>query len=96
MNHEQLKTAIAKRINGVVKPADIDRVLLAAADILTRELWLGNKVTLKDIGTFTTLEMPERMGTNPQTGEKMLILAGKRVKLKPCVALKTGVNRGVM
>ena len=75
-----------------LKFKDIERVLSAMAEVITQELASGEIVTLRDIGTFTTLSVAERMGTNPQTGEKVLIPASKRVKLKPCVTLKTKVQ----
>lgn len=90
MTHKQLVAMIG---NGTgFKFKEIERVLSVMADVITQELASGEIVTLRDIGTFTTLSVAERMGTNPQTGEKVLIPASKRVKLKPCVTLKTKVQ----
>ena len=91
MTHKQLVAMIGNGTTGL-KFKDIERVLSAMAEVITQELASGEIVTLRDIGTFTTLSVAERMGTNPQTGEKVLIPASKRVKLKPCVTLKTKVQ----
>jgi len=90
MTHKQLVAMIGSGTG--LKFKDIERVLSAMAEVITQELASGEIVTLRDIGTFTTLSVAERMGTNPQTGEKVLIPASKRVKLKPCVTLKTKVQ----
>ena len=92
MTHKQLVALIHKRLHGAVTHGDIERVFTEFACITADELGRGEIVTVRDIGTLTALAVAERMGTNPKTGEKILLPASKRVKLKPCVALKTRVQ----
>lgn len=92
MTHKQLIVLISHKLKGTVSQHDIERVLGSMADLIANELAVGDIVTLRDIGTFCALPVAERMGLNPKTGEKILIPASKRVKLKPCVALKSKVQ----
>jgi integration host factor subunit beta len=92
MTHKQLVTLINYRLQGATTQVTIDRVLAELADVLAEELAQGEIVTIRNIGTLTTLAAPERMGTNPKTGEKILIPAAKRIKLKTCAALKSKVQ----
>ena len=92
MTHRQLLTVIHSQLRGAVTLKDIDSVLDLLAKTIAKEIATGEIVTVKDIGSFTTLSVPARMGVNPKTGEKILLPASKRVKLKPCVHLKNEVN----
>jgi DNA-binding protein HU-beta len=93
MTHRQLLTVIHRQLKGAVTIKDIDSVLDALAKAIAEEIATGEIVTIKDIGSFTALSVKARMGVNPKTGEKILLPASKRVKLKPCVHLKNEVNQ---
>lgn len=94
MNYRELLVEISRKTS--LKQPDVNRVFKSFAEITARELNQGNIVTLVDIGSLTTMQCKEHTGTNPKTGEKILISTKNRVKLKPCVALKNAVNRGKM
>ena len=50
-------------------------VLKQAAAIIVRETDNGEKVILRDFGTFSRKERAARKGRNPQTGEEITIAA---------------------
>ena len=49
------------------------------------------EVRIDKLGTFTSVERPERMGRNPATGEQALIKASVAVKFKASKTLKDAV-----
>lgn len=49
----------------------------------------GNKITIANFGTFYVKEMKERMGRNPQTGEKIKVGAKKVIKFKSTSNINT-------
>ena len=53
----------------------------------------GNRVELRDFGTFEVRERKARKGRNPQTGEEMNIPARKAPCFKASKALKERVNK---
>ncbi len=55
---------------------------------LIEAIKLEGKVVVRDLGTFTVRDTPERQGRNPATGEPLMIPAGKRLTFKPSPALK--------
>jgi len=76
--------------------ADLTHVQAAATiDSITtairKSLKKGDEVTLVGFGTFKVAKRAARMGTNPQTKEKMKIKACKVVKFRPGKDLKDAV-----
>ena len=57
-------------------------------DLLAELKANGGKAVVREVGTFTVKETPERQGRNPGTGEPIMIAAGKRLAFKPSPALK--------
>ena len=56
----------------------VDGIVSAVSDALVS----GEKITLTGFGTFSIGERKQRQGTNPKTGEKIVIPASKGVKFK--------------
>lgn len=52
----------------------------------------GETVMIHGFGTFSVTERKERLGVNPQTGEKMTIPAMRSVKFKASRALKGDIK----
>jgi DNA-binding protein HU-beta len=48
----------------------------------------GRRVTIRGFGTFSVGDTEPRIGRNPKTGEKMVILAAKRLRFSTSRALK--------
>ena len=88
------KSDIVKRIaaEAFVTPlaaeTAIDILLSGIGEALAR----GEKVTLRGFGTFSTTRRAERVGRNPQTGERIDIPASQSVTFKASKALKDVVN----
>ncbi len=51
-------------------------------------------IRIPDLGTFKVIDKKERMGTNPKTGEKIKIPAGRSPKFSASVTLKKIVAQG--
>lgn len=49
------------------------------------------ELRIDKLGTFSTVNRPERMGRNPATGEQQLVKASVAVKFKASKALKDAV-----
>ena len=78
------KTEIAKK--------DVDMVIEAMVETITKELQSGNKVTLTGFGTFKVSKRAAREGINPQTKQKLQIPAMTVPKFTAGKALKEAVK----
>ncbi len=74
------KTAVSKR--------DVEAVVNTAFCTIAKELVAGGTVKLTDFGTFSVKTRQQRNGTNPKTGEKIVIPAAKTVGFKASKGLK--------
>jgi len=81
MNKAQLIDAIAKK--GNIKNAEAKNALELTIGAISEALKSGESITLIGFGTFKIVDIAERTGRNPQTGEKIQIKAKKVVKFKP-------------
>lgn len=70
----------------------VEKVLDAAAEVVTETLAAGNSLPLLG-GVFSLSERGERQGRNPQTGEALTIAASKGVNFKAGSALKAELNK---
>lgn len=61
-------------------------------DAIQRALARGEKVALVGFGTFQVQKRKVRQGVNPQTGERMSILAKDVLKFKPGRNLRNAVE----
>jgi DNA-binding protein HU-beta len=80
MNKGDLLEKVAKDCN--VSKTTADQVLTSIVSAITDAVSAGDKVTLLDLGTFSTTERAARDGRNPKTGETIAIPAKKVVKFK--------------
>src|SRR3989338_8098949 len=78
------KTELAKK--------DVEAVIEAMIDTVTRELSQGNKVTLTGFGTFKVSDRKAREGINPQTKAKIMIPAMTVPKFTAGKTLKEAVR----
>jgi len=70
----------------------LEEVFELYTDIVTAYISEGKNVTIKDIGTLKVMNTPAKVGRDIYTGERIDIPPTKRVKLNPCVALKTAAK----
>lgn len=91
MTYRDFVRAIAREAGVAIE--DADNVLDALASVLQTELRVGDKMTLKGIGTFKAQERAARQVRNPRTGEIMMSEDCKVVKFSASKALKDEVNK---
>ena len=75
MNKTELIEAIAETANS--PKGEAQRYFNAFEEVITNVLQSGDEVQITGFGKFYVREQKARDGRNPQTGEKMRILAGK-------------------
>lgn len=90
MTKLELIDAIAKKRN--MPPHEVERVINAATDIISKTLAVGGKVQLLGFGTFEVHDRAPRKGVNPRTQEPIDLPATKRVHFSPGKALKKSVS----
>ena len=90
MTKKELISKIAKEQNISIK--DVDAVINAAIEDIMATVAAGESVQFLGFGTFEAREHAERAGTNLQTGEKMIIPAGKSPVFKVSKAFKDMVK----
>jgi len=91
MNKSELISAISKKLNVSFKSANesVDVLL----ETISEELAKGEKVKLKDFGSFEPVKRAARKGHNPRTGEIFDIPACYEPVLKASETLKELVNK---
>lgn len=90
MQKTELIKAIADKTGHSQKA--VGEMVNAMMEIITATLKDGKKVTLTGFGTFEVREKKARTGTNPTTGQKIQIPAGKSIKFSVGATLKTEVT----
>lgn len=73
--------------------ADAERAINALVNAVSEALVEGDKVALKDLGTFEVRERKARTGINPRTRETIEIAASKVPAFKASSTLKDAVNK---
>jgi len=91
MNKTELCAAIAKETG--LKNSEVEKVIRAFTETVTKQLKKGNKIQLVGFGTFEVSKRKGRTGHNPQTGESIKIKASKAPKFKAGKSLKDAVNK---
>jgi DNA-binding protein HU-beta len=89
VNRTELVQAIAAKA-GLTNTA-ADAALKAFQEVLVEQLSAGESVTIPGLLAVSRADRAARTGINPQTGEKLDIPAGFRVKLTAGSALKRAV-----
>ena len=90
MNKSELVSVMAEKA-GLTKK-DSEAALDAFVAAVSEALANGEKVQLVGFGSFEVTERPERVGRNPQNGEKIQIAASKAPKFKAGKSLKEQVK----
>lgn len=62
-------------------------------DMLQRAIVEHGSLKIQGFGVFEVVDVPERQGRNPRTGESIPIPAHKAVKFRPGKELREAVNR---
>lgn len=69
-----------------------DKALAAVFGAIIIGVTAGERVVIKDFGTFELKETAERQGRNPKTGEQITIAAKNTVRFKFSKAAEGGIN----
>jgi DNA-binding protein HU-beta len=86
----ELISAIASEAG--LKKVEAERAIAALTGTIQGALHDGRKVTLVGFGTFSIAERAERVGTHPQTRQRMTIPSSKSVRFRPGKAMREAVN----
>ncbi|MFN1835056.1 HU family DNA-binding protein [Balneola sp. MJW-20] len=70
-----------------------DQFIKELITLVSDELIETGRSGITNLGSFKVVEMSEREGVNPQTGETMIIPAGKRLSFSAFKALKERLNQ---
>lgn len=90
LNRTELVQAVAGKAG--LSAADTDKALRAFQDVLVEQLAAGETVTIPGFLAVGRADRAARTGVNPQTGEKLEIPAGYRVKVTAGSTLKRAVQ----
>ena len=90
MSKQDLVAKVAFKAD--LSQAQAKKAVEAFLDSVTEVLQGNDRLAVTGFGTFSTLETKAREGRNPQTGEKMMIPAGKRIKFTPGKQLKDKIS----
>ena len=71
---------------------EVERVIAAAANILTGIMRSGDSVNIPGLGIFTSKVREAHEGRNPATGESVTIPAKRVAIFKPSKSLKETLN----
>jgi len=71
---------------------DVEAVVDAIIDRIAGALVDGDRVELRDFGTFATKELCARIGRNPRTGQSVTVAAKRNVQFKPGKAMRVRMN----
>lgn len=90
MNKAELIAATAERAN--MSKTDVERMLDAMLETITKRLKSGGEVRLVGFGNFLVTTRKGGTGRNPRTGETMEIAETKSPKFRAGKQLKDAVN----
>ncbi|MBX3064159.1 MAG: HU family DNA-binding protein [Anaerolineae bacterium] len=90
MQKTELIAQVAKETGAT--QAETAKIVNATIDAVVGALKAGSKVTLTGFGTFEVRKTAARPGTNPSTGAKIQIPAGKRAAFSAGAVLKSAVS----
>jgi len=91
MKKSDLLVELEKKFDYLPK-REVERTLEKVLQFLSSNLSKGNRIELRDFGTFTLKLRKERLGRNPATGEQINIGQKYFVHFKPGKKLKEVIN----
>ena len=71
---------------------EIEAVVKAILDRMTEALADGDRVELRDFGTFAARDREARTGRNPRSGKLVVVAAKRAVHFKPSKAMRARLN----
>lgn len=77
----------------IIPKSQSQEFINALTEVLLEDIRTDGKAALTNFGSFKIVQVSERAGVNPQTGEPMTIPAHDRLSFTPYKALEKSVNR---
>ena len=90
MNKSDILIEVATKTGATQK--ETREIIDSFIEEVIQRLETGEKVTIKNLGTFQVVERADREGVNPRTGERMQISGKKGVRFLPSNNLKERVR----
>ncbi len=94
LNKKELNGIISRVLN--ISDYKSRKFINGLLNVIKDELVLGNEVKIDNFGRFYTIDLEEREGVNPSTGEKITIKAHRVVKFKPYKKFKDDITNDVV
>ena len=90
-----IKSELVQRIaehNPHLYQRDVENIVNAILDEIVAALARGDRVELRDFGTFSVRDREARSGRNPRTGKEVVVSARTHVHFKPGKAMRARLN----
>lgn len=86
MNKSQLINELAEQTS--LSKVEVKRMVDSLFTTIEKKLQEGEKVVISGFGVFSAIEVAERVGRNPRTGESVKIPARRSVRFRPTIDVK--------
>ena len=86
MNKSQLINELAEQSS--LSKVEVKRMVDSLFGTIEKKLQEGEKVVISGFGVFSAIEVAERVGRNPRTGESVKIPARRSVRFRPTIDIK--------
>ncbi|MBQ1980327.1 MAG: HU family DNA-binding protein [Alistipes sp.] len=86
MNKSQLINDLAEQSQ--LSKVEVKRLVDTLFEKIESKLQEGEKVVLSGFGVFSVVNVAERVGRNPRTGEQVKIAPRRTVRFRPTIDLK--------
>lgn len=93
MIRSELVARIAEQ-NPRLYARDVERVVSAIFDRMAGALANGDRVEIRDFGTFSVRNSPARISRNPHTSDRVTVPARAHVQFKPGKGMRARLNLG--
>ena len=71
---------------------DVEAVVDTILERITEALVNGDRVELRDFGTFALRNREAHTGRNPRSGQRVAVVAKQSIQFKPGKAMRTRLN----
>ena len=86
MNKSQLINELVEQSS--LSKVEVKKMVDSLFDKIEKKLQEGEKVVISGFGVFSVVEVAERVGRNPRTGESVKIPARRSVRFRPTIDIK--------
>lgn len=86
MNKSQLINELAEQSS--LSKVEVKKIVDSLFEKIECKLQESEKVVISGFGVFTTVDVAERIGRNPRTGESVKIAARRTVRFRPTIEVK--------